>query len=435
MDHSNYSLYASEQWARTHSSAFDGTPSSGEHLNISLQPRFPYSNTCGEFDRPHAGLADYGASCDSFSEIASGCYWEDSPLHRPCTIHSGSTDFQRPDISDATDQYLIRPPLVSPVSSEHHIQPKIEFQQQHTRASPQVEQFPETHSVDNELHDPHQLPSPAFSSSSLSPHGSCSRLIPRPQQSPHVATSNFGDSPHDNSDGEDKESSEPYAKLIYRALMSAPKHRMVLKDIYRWFERNTTKTRNAKTKGWQNSIRHNLSMNGVKYHRNAVEVKQANALKGFEKIQVSTNKDGPNKGWVWVLKPSAVTGGIQSTTRYRKFASVKKTGKLKEQDPTQIPRSITTRMATNLPADDCFGFYTIQQDSFVDSIPGSHFAGDAAHFEVESDYGVCGQLAELSPYYSLPGSPLTLACTHIMDFPSYSRPTGETHANERQSLQ
>lgn len=58
-------------------------------------------------------------------------------------------------------------------------------------------------------------------------------------------------------------SSEPYAQLIYRALKSVPSHRMVLKEIYEWFERNTDKARNNPSKGWQNSIRHNLSMNGV----------------------------------------------------------------------------------------------------------------------------------------------------------------------------
>jgi hypothetical protein len=57
--------------------------------------------------------------------------------------------------------------------------------------------------------------------------------------------------------------SEPYAQLIYRALKSVPSHRMVLKDIYEWFEKNTDKAKNNPSKGWQNSIRHNLSMNGV----------------------------------------------------------------------------------------------------------------------------------------------------------------------------
>ena len=61
----------------------------------------------------------------------------------------------------------------------------------------------------------------------------------------------------------------PYAQLIFKALMDAEGHRMVLKDIYEWFEKNTNKPKhstqnsNANTRGWQNSIRHNLSMNAV----------------------------------------------------------------------------------------------------------------------------------------------------------------------------
>lgn len=60
-----------------------------------------------------------------------------------------------------------------------------------------------------------------------------------------------------------EEKDQPYAQLIFRCLKDALNHEMVLKDIYDWFELNTSKVKNAKTTGWQNSIRHNLSMNGV----------------------------------------------------------------------------------------------------------------------------------------------------------------------------
>ena len=66
-------------------------------------------------------------------------------------------------------------------------------------------------------------------------------------------------------DSDEGLSSEPYAQLIYRALKSVPSHRMVLKEIYDWFEKNTDKAKNNTSKGWQNSIRHNLSMNGVSH--------------------------------------------------------------------------------------------------------------------------------------------------------------------------
>jgi hypothetical protein len=66
---------------------------------------------------------------------------------------------------------------------------------------------------------------------------------------------------------------EPYAQLIYRALMGAPGHAMTLQEIYQWFRDNTDKeSKNENTgkksgknaEGWQNSIRHNLSMNKVR---------------------------------------------------------------------------------------------------------------------------------------------------------------------------
>jgi hypothetical protein len=79
--------------------------------------------------------------------------------------------------------------------------------------------------------------------------------------------------PHDDSAGHshdfianeggviDKE--QPYAQLIYQALLNAPNKTMILRDIYEWFKNNTDKASASETKGWQNSIRHNLSMNGV----------------------------------------------------------------------------------------------------------------------------------------------------------------------------
>lgn len=57
-------------------------------------------------------------------------------------------------------------------------------------------------------------------------------------------------------------SDEPYAQLIYRAFMSRPNKSMTLQEIYQWFRENTDKAKGT-GKGWQNSIRHNLSMNGV----------------------------------------------------------------------------------------------------------------------------------------------------------------------------
>lgn len=55
----------------------------------------------------------------------------------------------------------------------------------------------------------------------------------------------------------------PYAVLIHRALMSTPKRRMVLAEIYQYFREKIPRFKRMKGRGWMNSIRHNLSMNGV----------------------------------------------------------------------------------------------------------------------------------------------------------------------------
>lgn len=55
----------------------------------------------------------------------------------------------------------------------------------------------------------------------------------------------------------------PYAQLIYKALMSVPTRTMILSEIYQYFREKIPRFSKMRSKGWQNSIRHNLSMNGV----------------------------------------------------------------------------------------------------------------------------------------------------------------------------
>ncbi|KAF9732465.1 hypothetical protein PMIN06_004007 [Paraphaeosphaeria minitans] len=90
----------------------------------------------------------------------------------------------------------------------------------------------------------------------------------------------------------------PYAQLIFDALKQAPNHTMILRDIYDWFRKNTDKALDKDTKGWQNSIRHNLSMNGA----------FAKVGHPFEEAR---------KGYMWKLTQDALANGVKSTTRYR----------------------------------------------------------------------------------------------------------------------
>lgn len=66
--------------------------------------------------------------------------------------------------------------------------------------------------------------------------------------------------------GSAKQGDIPYAKLIFQAFMSSPRRALTLQEIYQWFRDNTDKVQPGQNKGWMNSIRHNLSMNGVRSH-------------------------------------------------------------------------------------------------------------------------------------------------------------------------
>lgn len=98
----------------------------------------------------------------------------------------------------------------------------------------------------------------------------------------------------------------PYSKLIYLALLSAKDRKLPLQGIYRWFELNTTKG-NEGSRGWQNSIRHNLSMN-------------ASFMPSREE-----SPNGKRAVNYWRLTEDAIKrGGIHPTTRYRKQANQRK---------------------------------------------------------------------------------------------------------------
>ena len=63
---------------------------------------------------------------------------------------------------------------------------------------------------------------------------------------------------------ESQENADPcYAELLRQALMGADGHTMLLKDLYEWVRTHSSKAQDPNNRGWQNSVRHNLSMNAV----------------------------------------------------------------------------------------------------------------------------------------------------------------------------
>ncbi|KAI0409815.1 hypothetical protein F4802DRAFT_611502 [Xylaria palmicola] len=118
-----------------------------------------------------------------------------------------------------------------------------------------------------------------------------------------VGQENVADLPALPQENKKPKQEEPYAKQIWRALMSSPNKAMILQQIYEWFRINTDRAK-SDSKGWQNSIRHNLSMNAafVKRERKAGAGGTGDSKKCTE----------------WVLEDWAIRDGVQSTTRYRK---------------------------------------------------------------------------------------------------------------------
>jgi forkhead-containing protein len=123
--------------------------------------------------------------------------------------------------------------------------------------------------------------------------------------------------------GDGESSEQPYSRLIYQALASAPGMKLPLQEIYCWFEKNTAKGKDPNSKGWQNSVRHNLSMNAVGFWTATSTGVTNSSLQGFEAVK---EESPANKKIInfWRLTEDARKHGIQSTTRYRKHGNHKK---------------------------------------------------------------------------------------------------------------
>ncbi|KAH7156457.1 hypothetical protein EDB81DRAFT_880774 [Dactylonectria macrodidyma] len=116
---------------------------------------------------------------------------------------------------------------------------------------------------------------------------------------------------------------EPYAQLIHRAFKSRPNYSMTLQEIYSWFRENTDKAK-SQNKGWQNSIRHNLSMNAAFTKREPKKPMQGAIIAGNH----ATSPAGRDakRSTEWVLADWAIKNGVQSTTRYRKGTATRTRG-------------------------------------------------------------------------------------------------------------
>lgn len=120
------------------------------------------------------------------------------------------------------------------------------------------------------------------------PEESSGPEIPEPQNMPLI-----------EDDG--KKPQYSYAALIGMSILRAPGRRLTLAQIYKWISDSFAYYRASQT-GWQNSIRHNLSLN-----------------KAF--IKQERPKDDPGKGNYWAIEPGMETQFIKDKGSRRPTSS------------------------------------------------------------------------------------------------------------------
>ncbi|KFA70809.1 hypothetical protein S40288_09653 [Stachybotrys chartarum IBT 40288] len=128
-----------------------------------------------------------------------------------------------------------------------------------------------------------------------------------------------------------------YAQLIGMAILRSPNRRLTLAQIYKWISDTYSHYRTVEN-GWQNSIRHNLSL-----HKNF--------------IKVIRPKDDPGKGNYWALQPG-------TEFHYMKEKPTRKTAPTAENLPV-----MSTRLEPSRPV---VAPTTSQEPTLPPPMPTSH---------------------------------------------------------------
>ncbi|KAK9420796.1 hypothetical protein SUNI508_00887 [Seiridium unicorne] len=253
-----------------------------------------------------AAYGMHGAAPSSISSIDSPGTWS-SPEAQQLTYQQAICMSQ-----ESTPPYSMQ--IVPTMPTEDH------FHQRMLTSSPMANHAFLTHTMEQDptITDP-PVRTPGHAGAITSDHG-VSPGAHDDLYNSHAFTGGLVGLPNgqevNGSDGDDaNRADQPYAQLICNAFMSRERHAMTLQELYQWFRENTDKTK-TDNKGWQNSIRHNLSMNAAFVRR---DKKPAPG-------DTVTDSDDTKKPSEWVLEDWAVKDGVQSTTRYRKTTPSRRGG-------------------------------------------------------------------------------------------------------------
>jgi forkhead transcription factor HCM1 len=117
-----------------------------------------------------------------------------------------------------------------------------------------------------------------------------------------------------------------YAQLIGMAILRSPNRRLTLAQIYKWIS-DSFKFYNPNDAGWQNSIRHNLSL-----HKNFIKTERP--------------KDDPGKGHYWTIEPG-------TEAQFLKEKTLRKPAQTAENLPVMSTRLEPSRMNHTTMQEPC----------------------------------------------------------------------------------
>lgn len=154
-----------------------------------------------------------------------------------------------------------------------------------------------------------------------------------------------------------------YAQLIVQSISASPEKQLTLSGIYSFISKNYPYYRNGANKGWQNSIRHNLSLN--RYF-----------------IKVPRLQDEPGKGSFWRIDPNSELKLIDQSYRKRR-----QRGSQCFRTPYGMPKSAPVSPTPMDPMAESREGSPIDEELLLQSAPGSPGQMVAANAYVHSSTG------------------------------------------------